>query len=49
MQAPACLVLPPQQNYVCVCVCDGVSPFFTRSQLSLYGHTGVPGSGRSPL
>ena len=37
---------------VCVCVCAGVRGFhhsFQVSRLSLYGHTGVLGSGRSPL
>ena len=39
---------------VCVCVCAGVEGvgfhhFYQVSRLSLYGHTGVLGSGRSPL
>ena len=40
---------PPLQR-VCVCMGHGGSTVFTRSsRLDLYGHTGVLGSGRSPL
>ena len=34
---------------VCVCVPRGFHHFYQVSRLSLYGHTGVLGSGRSPL
>ena len=35
---------------VCVCVrVDGSTVFIRFSRLDLYGHTGVLGSGRSPL
>ena len=37
---------------VCVCVCVfvwGITILYQVSRLSLYGHTGVLGSGRSPL
>ena len=33
-------------NHVCVCVFRGFHQFYQVSRLSLYGHTGVPGSGR---
>ena len=35
--------------FVCVCVCVGTTVFTRSSRLDLYGHTGVLGSGRSPL
>ena len=34
---------------VCACVCDTGAGFHHFSQVSLYGHTGVLRSGRSPL
>ena len=35
---------------VCMCVCSGgFTIFYQVSRLSLYGHTGVLMSGRSPL
>ena len=41
----------PRLSLSCVCVCQGrgVTIFYQVSRLSLYGHTGVLGSGRSPL
>ena len=54
MAASACLTVRREdvrsRARVRVCVSEGGSTVFTRSsRLDLYGHTGVLGSGRSPL